>query len=71
VTVGQGNTTKIFISELQVGYLINPTSNLKLFGSYIYRNFNPLVNTTTTFEQSTNWISIGLRADLFNFYLDY
>ncbi|WP_396172264.1 gliding motility protein RemB [Flavobacterium sp.] len=71
LTVGQGNTTKVFISELQVGYLINPTSNLKLFGSYIYRNFNPLVNTTTTFDQSTNWISIGLRADLFNFYLDY
>jgi hypothetical protein len=71
LTVGQGNTTKVFISELQIGYLINPTSNLKLFGSYIYRNFNPLVNTTTTFEQSTNWISIGLRADLFNFYLDY
>jgi hypothetical protein len=71
VTVGQGNTTKIFVSEFQVGYLINPSSNLKLFGSYIYRSFNPLVNTPTTFEQSTNWISIGLRADLFNFYLDY
>ena len=71
VVVGQGNTTKVFISELQVGYLINPTSNLKLFGSYIYRDFNPLVNTVTTFNQSTNWFSIGLRADLFNFYLDY
>lgn len=71
VVAGQGNTTKVFISEVQLGYLINPTSNLKLFGSYIYRNFNPLVNTTTAFDQSTNWISIGLRADLFNFYLDY
>lgn len=71
VVAGQGNSTKVFISELQVGYLINPTSNLKLFGSYIYRNFNPLVNTATTFDQSTNWISVGIRADLFNFYLDY
>jgi hypothetical protein len=71
VVSGQGNTTNVFISEFQMGYLINPTSNLKLFGSYIYRNFNPLVNTTTTFDQSTSWISIGLRADLFNFYLDY
>lgn len=71
VVSGQGNTTKVFISEFQLGYLINPTSNLKLFGSYIYRNFNPLVNTTTTFDQSTNWISIGLRADLFNLYMDY
>ena len=35
VQVGQGNTTKLFIADIQVGYLINPTTNLKVFDSYL------------------------------------
>lgn len=71
VKVGQGNKTAVFITDLQVGYLINPATNLKFFGSYIYRNFDPSQNTATTFNQSTNWFTIGLRADIFNWYFDY
>jgi hypothetical protein len=71
VTVGQGNTTKVFIADLQVGYLINPSTNLKLFGSVIYRNFNPLAETQTTFKTNTTWFSLGLRCDIFNWYFDY
>ncbi len=71
VKVGQGNKTAIFIADLQAGYLVNPATNLKLFGSYIYRSFNPTQNTATTFKQSTNWFTLGLRADVFNWYFDY
>jgi Gram-negative bacterial TonB protein C-terminal len=71
VKVGQGNTTSIFIVDLQGGYLVNPTTNLKLFGSFIFRDFNPSQNTITAFKQSTSWFSIGLRADVFNWYFDY
>ncbi len=71
VEVGQGNTTKIFIADLQAGYLVNPKTNLKLFGSLIYRNFDPMQETESTFHQSTTWFSVGLRADVFNFYFDY
>jgi len=71
VKVGQGNKTSIFIADLQVGYLINPATNLKLFGSYIYRSFDPMQNTATTFNQSTHWFSVGFRADVFNWYFDY
>lgn len=71
VKVGQGNTTKIFIADIQTGYLVNPTTNLKLFASYIYRSFDPMQNTATTFNQSTNWFTIGLRTDVFNWYFDY
>tara|TARA_R110000868_G_scaffold144149_1_gene362876 strand:- start:1688 stop:3811 length:2124 start_codon:yes stop_codon:yes gene_type:complete len=71
VKVGQGNKTAVFIADVQGGYLINPTTNLKLFGSYIYRSFDPTQNTKTTFTQSTNWFTIGLRADVFNWYFDY
>jgi hypothetical protein len=71
VKVGQGNETTIFIADFQAGYLINPTNNLKLFGSLIYRNFDPTQNTLTTFKETTTWFSVGVRADLFNFYFDY
>ncbi|TDD96531.1 energy transducer TonB [Flavobacterium cellulosilyticum] len=71
VTVGQGNKTSIFIADLQTGYLVNPTTNLKFFGSFIYRNFNPNQNTATVFKESTTWFSIGIRSDVFNWYFDY
>ncbi|WP_366186561.1 gliding motility protein RemB [Flavobacterium ovatum] len=71
VKVGQGNKAKIFIGDVQAGYLVNPSTNLKLFVSYIYRNFEPVQNTATIFKESTNWFNLGLRADVFNWYFDY
>lgn len=71
VTVGQGNKANILIADLQAGYLINPNTNLKLFGSLIYRSFNPKENTATIFKDNTSWFSIGLRSDIFNWYFDY
>ncbi len=71
VKVGQGNTTSVFIVDFQAGYLVNPSTNLKLFGSLVYRNFDPTQDTLTTFKNETTWFSIGFRADIFNWYLDY
>jgi hypothetical protein len=71
VLIGQGNTTNIFIGDFQAGYLVNPATNLKLFGSLIYRNFDPMQDTVANFKESTTWFSIGLRADVFNWYFDY
>ncbi|MEC4003199.1 gliding motility protein RemB [Flavobacterium sp. SUN052] len=71
VTIGQGNKTTIFITDLHAGYLVNPATNLKVFGSLIYRNFKPTVETDVVKKESTTWFSIGLRCDIFNWYLDY
>lgn len=71
VEVGQGNKTNILIADIQGGYLINPMTNLKLFGSFIFRNFDPMQNTPATFKQSTTWFTVGLRSDVFNWYFDY
>lgn len=71
VVIGQGNKTSVFIADLQAGYLINPATNLKFFGSLIYRNFDPTQETETTFKESTTWFSVGIRADIFNWYFDY
>jgi hypothetical protein len=71
VVVGQGNKANIFIADLQAGYLLNPNANLKLFGNLIYRKFSPETDTATIFKENTTWFSIGLRSDIFNWYLDY
>jgi hypothetical protein len=71
VLIGQGNKTNIFIADLQAGYLLNPSTNMKLFGSLIYRDFNPSTETATAFKESTTWVSLGLRCDIFNWYFDY
>ncbi|NAS32104.1 gliding motility protein RemB [Flavobacteriaceae bacterium R38] len=67
----QGNKVSTFYADLQVGYLINPTTNLKVFGNFIFRDFNPDAVTANTFSNSTTWFNIGFRTDLFNWYNDY
>jgi len=71
VKTGQGNKATIFIADVQAGYLINPSTNLKLFASVIYRNFDPMQETALAFREGTTWFSIGLRSDVFNWYFDY
>lgn len=71
VRVGQGNKTTVVIADVQAGYLINPQTNLKLFASFIYRNFDPTKETLSTFKESSTWFSLGLRSDIFNWYFDY
>lgn len=70
VKIGQGIKTKTVNAEIQAGYLVNPATNLKVFGNISYRNFNPDATTATTFKSHTVWFNIGLRSDLFNWYFD-
>ncbi len=71
IEIAQGNTTSIFHGELQAGYLINPSTNLKIYGSLIYRDFDPTVNTATDFSNTTTWFNFGIRTDLFNWHNDF
>lgn len=71
VQIGQGNKTTIMIADLQAGYLVNPSTNLRLFASLIYRDFNPETETATVKKEATTWFSMGIKADLFNWYFDY
>lgn len=70
VKIGQGNKVKTFNAELQGGYIINPVSHLKLFTNISFRDFNPEAETATTFKSNTVWFSLGVRTDLFNWYID-
>lgn len=69
--LAQGNTATIFISNLQGAYLLNPANRLSLFASFSYRNFAIDTNANGFPNDSTTWFSIGIRADLFNWYFDF
>lgn len=71
VETGQGNQAKIFIGELQAGYLINPATNLKLFGGLLFRSFDAPVATDVFENGKTTWFTFGLRSDLSNWYFDF
>ncbi|MCB0432225.1 MAG: gliding motility protein RemB, partial [Mangrovimonas sp.] len=71
VEVGQGIKTTSFNAEVQAAYLVNPVTNLKLFASLSFRNFNPNAETVSTFKSNTTWFNVGLRTDLFNWYFDF
>ena len=67
----QGNKTNVLIADLQVGYLVNPATNLKVFANLTYRRFAPSIATNTLSESNTSWIIFGFRTDLFNWYIDF
>ncbi|PQB06042.1 gliding motility protein RemB [Aureitalea marina] len=69
--LAQGNTTDFFHTELTAGYLINPATNLKIYATLIYRDFQPQVNTADVFSNQTTWFNLGVRTDLFNWYYDF
>jgi hypothetical protein len=69
--IGQGLKAKILHSDLQVSYLLNPSTDLKIFGGLVVRTWTPEVITDTSFGSTTVWGTIGIKVDLFNWYLDY
>jgi hypothetical protein len=71
VAIAQGNKVNVVMADVQFGYVVNPASNLKLFGNLIYRNYNPTTETATVLKSNTSWFSVGIRSDLFNWYFDY
>jgi hypothetical protein len=70
-SIGQGDTTNIFIGDLQVGYLVNPATNLKFFTRVGFRSFKPTTDTDILLTANNTWVSVGLKTDLFNWYFDF
>jgi len=69
--IGQGNIANVFIGDLQMGYLLNPATNLKLFGGVTYRKFDPTAPAKGFSASNSTWISFGLKTDVFNWYFDF
>lgn len=69
--VAQGNTTNIFIGDLQAGYILNPTTNLQIFGGFTYRSYTPSQSGNIVANDNTTWITFGVKSSLFNWYFDF
>lgn len=62
----QGDITDILFSQLNVSYLINPASNLKIYFSIMRR-----VKVSQLIESNSLIYNIGVKTDLFNHYYDF
>ncbi|MFT5761374.1 MAG: hypothetical protein ACI8WA_000485 [Polaribacter sp.] len=69
--VAQGNKATIFLVDFQGRYLINPSNNLNLFAGLTFRNFSPEIEKINFQPSNTIWVSVGIKADLFNWYFDF
>lgn len=69
--IAQGNTTNIFIADIQAGYIINPATNLQLFGGLTIRNIDPIQSSSNSPIQNTTWFTVGLKSEIFNWYFDF
>lgn len=71
IEIGQGNKANSYYGELEVGYIVNPTTNLKVYLNLIQRKFDIAENNSRNFDRNTSWLNLGFRTDIFNWYYDY
>ncbi|MGB0776737.1 MAG: gliding motility protein RemB [Flavobacteriaceae bacterium] len=69
--VGQGNKALIINGDFQMGYIVNPILNLRLFTGLTYRNFEANPATYYFDNGQTIFFQIGLKSDLFNWNVDF
>lgn len=69
--VGQGVRTNVLIVDAKIGYIVNPSYNLRVEAGITARQFNPEINVGSLKEDNTLWFHFGLRTALFNNYYDF
>ena len=71
IEIGQGNKANSYHGELEVGFIMNPTTNLKVYLNLIHRKFDIAQDNAINFDRNTTWVNLGFRTDIFNWYYDY
>jgi len=71
IEIGQGNTANTFIGNVELGYIVNPSTNFKVYTNVLYRNNTIAEFDAVNLEESTVWVNFGIRTDIFNWYFDY
>ena len=61
-----GNKTNVDYTKLNIGYILNPSTNLKVDLSLVSRRLASEIH-----DYKTLFYSISLRSDLFNHYYDF
>ena len=62
----QGNMTNIDFKSIDISYVLNFRTNLKLNFGCILREFSDQIH-----KETTRFIHFGLKSDLFNHYYDF
>ena len=71
IEIGQGNTANTFIGNVELGYIVNPSTNFKVYTNVLYRNNTIAEFDAVNLEESTVWVNFGIRTDIFNWNFDY
>ncbi|WP_167598140.1 gliding motility protein RemB [Leeuwenhoekiella sp. ZYFB001] len=71
IEIGQGNTATTLIGNVELGYIVNPSTNFKCYANVLYRNHTIDQFDPVNLEESTVWVNFGIRTDIFNWYFDY
>lgn len=69
--IGQGVNTKILYTDLKIGYLFNPKTNLRFQIGFTYRQFSPEVEVGDLKRNTTKYFYAGLSTNLTNRYHDF
>ncbi len=67
----QGIKSRTFYTDLRLGYIINPRTNLRAELGLTYRSFNPELETATLQKSNTAYIHFGITTALNNKYYDF
>ncbi len=62
----QGNLGKLLQNNLEAGYLLNPATNLKIFGGVLYRKTQIEQEINLVKNETTRYFYLGIRTDLWN-----
>ncbi|RXG24670.1 protein involved in gliding motility RemB [Leeuwenhoekiella aequorea] len=71
IEIGQGNKGTTLLGNIELGYLVNPSTNLKIYTNVLYRDHKVDQYDPVNFTEKTLWVNFGIRTDLFNWYYDY
>ncbi|MFI8378489.1 gliding motility protein RemB [Leeuwenhoekiella sp. NPDC079379] len=71
IEIGQGNKAQTLLANVELGYLINPSTNLKIYTNVLFRDHKIDQTDPVNFTEKTLWVNFGIRTDLFNWYFDY
>ncbi|RMG85390.1 MAG: gliding motility protein RemB, partial [Bacteroidetes bacterium] len=68
---GQGVHARTLYTDVKVGYLFNPQTNLRLEVGFSRRHFKPEIETPELKTNTTNYFYLGLTTALTNRYYDF
>ena len=66
VEMYNGNKTNVDYTQINIGYILNPSTNLKIDFSLVSRKLS-----SEAHNYNTLFYSISLKSDLFNHYYDF